>query len=160
MFWDSSALVPVLISEASSVAVIDLLRRDAAPVMWWATPVECASALHRRRREVALTSSEVDEALERLAALSRSLDVIAAVPAVQDRARHLLAVHALRAADALQLAAALVWVDGAAHGEPLACLDVRLGHVAQAEGFVVVPDLRAPGHDPGDARTRDLRRSP
>jgi predicted nucleic acid-binding protein len=46
-------------------------------------------------------------------------------------------VHPLRAADALQLAAALVWMGGAPNGAELVTRDTRLAHAARKEGFAV-----------------------
>jgi hypothetical protein len=51
-----------------------------------------------------------------------------------------LAAHPLRAADALQLAAALVWTGEAAAGEAFVCLDERLRDAARREGFEVLPE--------------------
>jgi hypothetical protein len=45
----------------------------------------------------------------------------------------------LRAADSLQLAAALLWTRGRPAGHDLVCLDERLREVAVSEGFAVLP---------------------
>jgi predicted nucleic acid-binding protein len=50
----------------------------------------------------------------------------------------LLRVHVLKAADALQLAAARVWAGDVADGE-LVTLDERLALAARLEGFRVLP---------------------
>ncbi len=57
---------------------------------------------------------------------------------VRARARRLLRVHALRAADALQLAAALVWA-GSPAGHGFVTYHERLGLAARLEGFTVLP---------------------
>ena len=44
-FWDSSGIVPLLVEEASSASMRAHLRADGDLVVWWATPVECVSAL-------------------------------------------------------------------------------------------------------------------
>lgn len=54
-------------------------------------------------------------------------------------ALRLLASHPLRAADALQLAAALVWARGQPGGHEIVCLDDRLASAALLEGFTVLP---------------------
>jgi len=58
---------------------------------------------------------------------------------VDRRARRLLAAHPLRAADALQLAAALVACDERPDVLALVTLDDHLAEAARREGFVVLP---------------------
>ncbi|HEY5868040.1 MAG TPA: hypothetical protein VI542_21185 [Candidatus Tectomicrobia bacterium] len=77
------------------------------------------------------------------------LDIVQVLPsqAVRDHTAPILQGHPLRAADALQLAAALVWVQGHPIGQPFVCLDHRLRAAAQREGFLLVPSpesLQAP----------------
>jgi hypothetical protein len=140
MFWDSSAVVPVLIAEARSPDMSALLRSDRAPAIWWASPVECQSALHRRRREKVLSPAAVADALGRLEHFVEDVDVVAPTDRLRERAGRTVAAHSLRAADALQLAAALVWSDEAATGEAFVSLDDDLREAARQEGFEVLPD--------------------
>lgn len=58
---------------------------------------------------------------------------------VRARAMRLLSIHPLRAADALQLAAALVWCRERTAGAGFVCLDGRLREAAGREGFEVLP---------------------
>jgi predicted nucleic acid-binding protein len=139
MFWDSSALIPVLIAEARSAEMVSLLASDRAPALWWVGPVECQSALHRRRREKVLSPAVLADALARLDRLAEDVDVVAPTARLRERAGRALAAHPLRAADALQLAAALVWADDSPAGEPFVCLDDRLREAAGREGFQVLP---------------------
>jgi hypothetical protein len=60
-------------------------------------------------------------------------------PAVRENAGRVLLLHPLRAADALQLAAALVWAGGRPAGHELVCLDERLREAAAREGFAILP---------------------
>jgi hypothetical protein len=142
MFWDSSALVPLLIAESGSSEMAALLRSDKAPAIWWGSPVECQSALQRRRREGLLAPGAFVEALTRLQRFTEDVDVVAPTARLRERAGRALAAHPLRAADALQLAAALVWSDEAAAGEAVVCLDDRLRDAARSEGFQVLPARR------------------
>jgi len=139
MFWDSSAVIPVLIAEARSAEMVTLLSSDRAPAVWWGGPVECQSSLHRRRREEVLTPAALAEALARLERLAEDVDVVAPTARLRERAGRALAAHPLRAADALQLAAALVWADDTPAGEAFVCLDDRLREAAGREGFQVLP---------------------
>ena len=71
--------------------------------------------------------------------LKRRRHVIIDVEPVKSLATRLLRLHALRAADALQLGAALHWTEGHPQGRTLHTLDSRLALAAQREGFVVPP---------------------
>ena len=62
-FWDASALVPLLFSERWSEQAGQLLREDAAMVVWWGSRVECVSALRRREREGALDAADARRAV-------------------------------------------------------------------------------------------------
>lgn len=139
MFRDLSAVVPLLLPESRTTEVVSLLRADREPVLWWASPVECQSALHRRHREGALSASRLAEAIARLRSLTEDVDFIAPTSRVRDRAGRALAAHAIRAAGALQLAAALVWTDEVPREATFVCLDARLREAARREGFTVAP---------------------
>ena len=140
-FWDSSAIVPLLVAESSSVAVMREFELDPEIVAWWATGVECVSALARLEREGGLPAASITEGLGRLGALARAWREVLAVSAVRETALRLLRVHPLRTADALQLGAAIVAVEGHPASLPLVTLDERLAQAAEREGFVVVrPD--------------------
>jgi hypothetical protein len=139
MFWDSSALVPVLLPEPTSVDLVRILRSDARPTIWWSSPIECRSAIYRRHRHTRLSPSLLDRTLRRLDALMQGLDTVAPTDPVRDRAGRLLGSHALRAADALQLASALVWCAEKPQDETFVSLDERLRVAAGREGFQLLP---------------------
>ena len=40
-YWDASAIVPVVINEPTSTAVLAMLDQDPHVVVWWTTEVEC-----------------------------------------------------------------------------------------------------------------------
>ena len=134
MFWDSSALVPILLPEARSEALTALLSADKEVVIWWATPLECQSALYRRHRDTPLPSPLIREMTDRLRAFVEHADTIAPTDEVRRRAARLLASHSLRAADALQLAAAHVWCEEQPHSETFVSLDERLCAAPRQEG--------------------------
>ncbi len=139
IYWDSSALVPLLVAEARSSDCTRLLRADGAMVAWGLTPVEALSAVHRRHRERSLSHERWRRAQRRLALLRNVWNEVRDLELVAKRAERLLAAHALRAADALQLAAALVACEEHPERLSFACLDVALGAAAGREGFRVVP---------------------
>lgn len=137
-FWDSSAIIPLLVAEPPRDALLDLLQRDPTMIVWWGTLVECASAIARRERERALGLDEATGSLERLRLLAAAWQEVLPSEAVRGAAQRLLRVHDLRAADALQLAAA----DVASEHEPptleLVSVDARLSQAASREGFRVL----------------------
>ncbi len=144
-FWDSSAIVPLLVGEVSSAAVLRSLAGDPEIVAWWTTEAECVSALARLEREGSLSPAATSQAIRRLAALARAWQEVQPVAAVRQTAIRLLRVHPLRAADAMQLAAAWLAAEGHPATLPLVTLDDRLGQAAEREGFPVVrPDDGAP----------------
>ena len=53
-FWDTSAIMPLLSREPLSGEMRRLLEEDAGMVVWWATRVECISAISRHAREGSL----------------------------------------------------------------------------------------------------------
>lgn len=107
-------------------------------IVWWGTPVECTSAIARREREGGMSPNEATDALERLRALSASWQEVEPLARVRNVAQRLLRVHSLRAADSLQLAAAIICSENEPSSLPFVCLDDRLNVAAQREGFTVL----------------------
>lgn len=139
-FWDTSAIVPLCLSEPATAVARRLAAADPAVVVWWATRTECISALARRRREGDLAAAGEQRARRALDALALEWSEVLPGSAVRQRAERLLAVHPLRAGDAFQLAAALLWSRGQTSAHALVCLDERLRAAAQREGFEVLPE--------------------
>jgi predicted nucleic acid-binding protein len=138
-FWDSSALVPLIVQQPLSAEVERWVAEDAAVVAWTLTPVELVSALRRLLREGALVEQAAREAEELARDLIARAHVVSDVERVKAITIRVLRVHALRAADALQLGAALAWSDGHTEGAVLHTFDKRLAEAASREGFRVVP---------------------
>lgn len=80
---------------------------------------------------------ELGLGLKRLSAFLAQCSEIAPEEQIRTSACSLLEKHSLTAADAIQLAAALVWYSGAPHGRVFICADRRLGAAAREEGFAV-----------------------
>jgi predicted nucleic acid-binding protein len=133
-FWDSSALVPLILRQPRTAEARALLEEDDGLVVWWGSPVECASAIARLRREGQLTAAGERDARSLLEALRRSWFEVQPGDLVREQALRLLRVHTLRAADALQLAAALEWAGAPPDGE-FVTFDDRLREAAVREGF-------------------------
>ena len=134
LYWDASAIVPLVVAEDTSHDLRALAAKSGI-VTWALSAVEVASAIERRTREGALDEAARKTALGTLAELRESWIEILAVSPVAARAVRLLATHALRAADALQLAAALVAVEDRPAKHRFVCLDDRLTAAAAREGF-------------------------
>jgi predicted nucleic acid-binding protein len=138
-FWDSSAVVALIVEEESSREAEGVLAEDAEMVAWWGTLVECTSALARRERAAAIDPAAAARALFDLGELARSWTEIAPVESVREDALRLLRVHELRAGDALQLAAAIAAAENRPDALDVVTLDDRLALAARHEGFRVLP---------------------
>ncbi len=137
-FWDSSALVPLIVEEPASAVVLGILESDPDILIWWGTPVECLSAISRWERESELATGMVERARVVLQDLLGHLHEILASEEVRGHAERLLLRHPLRAADALQLAAAMTWTRSRPRGHRFCTLDHRLARAAREEGFQVL----------------------
>ena len=106
-FWDSSALVPLLVVERGTAVTARWYRQDPGVVVWMLTRVELLSALARRRRlnpehaaAVAVARRDVFDVWERWSEVT-------AVEVVRRHAERVVENHPIKAADALQIGAAL-----------------------------------------------------
>ncbi len=137
-YWDTSALLPLLIDEKETRSVKSLYQEDAAQTVWCLTDVEIGAALSRRLRE-GLPQDRAERLRQDWKTLARQWRPIASLESVGARALRLVQTHPLRAADALQLAAALVACGERPEALPFVCLDDRLRDAARREGFEILP---------------------
>jgi len=133
-FWDASALVPLCAGQVSSSRATKHYNNYPI-VIWWGTPVEIAGALARLVRMQQLTPGELAKAHAMLLKLAVEWSVIDPVEQVRRRALDAIGQYSLRAADALQLAAALEWCQGRPQGKTFLTADHRLRQAANLAGF-------------------------
>lgn len=143
-FWDASALVPLIFDEPETPRMLEIARQDGGMVAWWGTPVECRSAVARLRREAVLTEPQEDRVIRLLDLLAEAWTEVRPGEELRNMAGRLLLSHPLRAADALQLAAALTWAGRLPRGHAFVCLDQRLRAAARKEGFELFPPPEKP----------------
>jgi predicted nucleic acid-binding protein len=137
-FWDSSAVVPLVVAEDSTRALQAMALKDPVMLVWWSSQIECASAIARLERDGALGSRGAALAFDRLRQLADGWHEIDPSDAVREAAVRFLRVHPLRAAEALQLAAAFVAAAGRPSSLAVITLDERLESAARKEGFAVI----------------------
>jgi predicted nucleic acid-binding protein len=138
-FWDSSAVIPLVVTESQTQVVREIYGNRLGMLVWWATEVECASAIARRERDGSLPSAQAGRALGRLDLLKEEWHEVQPTDRTRSIGRRLLRVHPLRAADALQLAAAVLASEGEPASLEIVTLDDRLSEAAQKEGFTAIP---------------------
>ena len=138
-YWDSSAILPLLVDEPTSQTLEHIHRSDSAMVVWWGAPVECASAIGRRERESRAPPTVSNDAFARLRTLRMSWREVTPSARVRDLSLRLLPTHPLRASDSLQLAAGLVPAEEEPGTLDFICLDQRLAAAARREGLTVAP---------------------
>jgi predicted nucleic acid-binding protein len=139
-FWDSSAIVPIVVQEPRSMEIRGFLHQDEGMVVWWGSLLECYSSLARRLKEGVFRDLELNRARMALEGLAEMWSEILPGVRLRQSAERALFLHSLRAADSLQLASALVWVRHQPHRHEFVCLDHRLRDAARAEGFQVIPE--------------------
>ena len=108
-------------------------------VVWWTTRTECVSALMRQTREGSLRNEDERQARQVLGHLADAWVEAQPSEILRATAERLLAVHALRAADAFQLAAALHWCRRQTTNMEFVSLDSRLREAGHKEGFTLLP---------------------
>jgi uncharacterized protein len=135
IFWDSSAIVPLITREEQSENMLRIYKSDSEILVWYATELECVSAICRRERDAGLHAGHTSSALGRLKRLSENWHEVLAGDRVKATARRLLRTHNLRTADALQLAAAITVATGDASRVSFLTLDERLRVAADREGL-------------------------
>ena len=137
-FWDASALVPIFIKEDSTAEVQRWHAADPGMTTWMMTRIEVVSAVAKRNREqpelAALWSRAIRDVNE---IASRWIEISDAV-ATRRHAERIILDHPLRAADALQLGAALVAAAGDPQSLEFVTLDRKLGEAARREGFPIL----------------------
>ena len=138
-FWDTSALVALLVEEPTSDKRAAQLREDPRVVVWWATWVECESSIQRRVREGSLVAAGERVARARLQQLSGACSEVAPSEALRSLASRLPRTHPPRVADALQLSAALTLLNAARGSLRFVCGDERLNRAAEIEGLLPLP---------------------
>jgi predicted nucleic acid-binding protein len=134
-FWDSSAVVPLLVLEVMSGSVQRLYEDDPVMAAWWATEIECTSAIARQQRLGQLSEDVAAEGFVRLKALREGWHEVEPGEELRESAKRLLRVHDLRTADALQLAAAVYVAEARPSTLEFVSLDDRLLAAARREGF-------------------------
>jgi uncharacterized protein len=135
-YWDSSALVPLCISQSQTVAA-QILYAKYKIVTWWATQVEIVSGLTRLTRMGAMTQQQYLLSKPFVKNLAGEFVSIHESAGIAPSACRLLELHPLRAADALQLAAALEACEHNPLGFALITADQRLADAARQTGFSV-----------------------
>lgn len=138
-FWDASAIVPLCCSQPATAQGQRLRRELKRMVVWWGTPLEARSAFARLVREGKLTAAQRATAVRLLAQLRIAWDEVLPTEKARSLAEDLPDSHDIRAADAAQLAAALVWCRERPKQRPLVCFDERLRTAAASLGFAVRP---------------------
>lgn len=140
-FWDTSALVALGIEEVHHRSARRILQADDRMAVWWGATIEYVAALSRRERDGSLTTNEVSAQLARLQALSQVWYEVQPSHRTKLLAQRLLRVHPLRAADSLQLAAAIAVAEDNPSSIGFVCFDARLNEAASREGFAILGEL-------------------
>ncbi len=138
-FWDTSAIIPLLLDEPSSPQTRELADDGTELAVWWATIVECIAAIARHERQGELDADQVSLARTTLSALVLRWTEIPPTDRIRRTAQRMVTFHEIRTADAFQLAAAMAASDEDPETVAVVTLDERLALAARREGFGVLP---------------------
>lgn len=136
-FWDSSAIIPLCLEEPQTESIQKLLKQDQHQVVWWGAVIECYSAISRLRREGVISDDEENQAFKLLLMLEEAWTEVEPTEQLKQISRRLLRLHNLKAADSVQLAAALIWAENSPRDQEFVCLDKELSQAAKLEGFIL-----------------------
>lgn len=137
-FWDTSALVPLFVAERETARAERWLRDDPDVVVWTLTRVELLSALARRRRAEPRVARRLLAVRREILSAWERWSEVTAVEIVRRYAERVVETHPMRAADALQIGAALAAAEGSPDGVEFVTLDRHQAAAAEREGFSVL----------------------
>lgn len=136
-FWDTSAIVPLCLSESRSQSARRLWRLFESCNVWRETAVEVESTFARLEREGTLSADDYAFCVKQLARIESRWLVVEPSSRAIDLARTFPRQFGLRALDSLQLAAALVWCNEFPKNKVFVSADARLLKAAESIGFSI-----------------------
>ncbi|HWP43161.1 MAG TPA: type II toxin-antitoxin system VapC family toxin [Blastocatellia bacterium] len=137
-FWDTSALIPLVVRQAGSQRARQLLRKYPATVVAWVTLIEFRGTVARLVRAGELPEAARRAMIVRLDQMRRTWVEVLPTSSLRETAIDCLDRYDLRAADAVQLASAIEWCDGRPSRRPFITFDDRLAAAATLVGFEVL----------------------
>lgn len=138
--------------EPASERIEPLLQRDPEVAFWWGAPLECGEALLAAHRKERISAGDLQKARSVIDHLRARAFEVQPTEEVRARTLRILSVHVLKAAAALELAAALIWCRERTHGVAFVSLHPPLRLAAALEGFRVLPyadEVHAPEEEIG-----------
>ena len=135
-FWDSSVLISLCAAQPSTTHALSLYGQYRI-VIWWATPIEMTSAFMRLLRDGTIDADAYHQMQRQADGYAKQWTMMSPSAGIAASARRMLEQYPLRAADALQLAAAMAWCGGNAKGRVFLSFDKRLRHAAAMAGFTL-----------------------
>ena len=140
-FWDTSAIIPLWIAEQGSTRAKAWYRNDPEVIVWTLTRVEIFSALARRRREAPAAASRLLTVRRDFIRTWEQWSEVTAIEIVRRHAERIVESYPLRAADAMQIGAAIVAAEDDPTGFEFVSFDENLARAAEHEGFRVLGSL-------------------
>jgi len=137
-FWDSSAIVSLIVKDSHTDTARSIFALDRWMVTAFVAPLEIESALWRRRHAGQLNAEQHETVDRNFAALTGDgWHSIELTEELFNLARRLVAIHPLRTMDAIQLASAVVASDFNPRRLAMVTFDEDLAVAARVEGFSV-----------------------
>lgn len=137
-FWDTSGIMALVVDEPRRMFARSILEGDDRMAVWWGSSIEYVSAVSRRIRDGTLKEDQIAALVHYLEELSRRWCEVQPDSKIKESAQTLVLRYPLRAADSLQLAAALAIAENDPGSIGFVCFDARLNAAANQEGFTVL----------------------
>ncbi len=137
-FWDSSAIIPLFCNQVASPELRRIGRKFSELAIWWGSHVEIYSGINRLLREGAISEVQSKASLAKWSRIYSMSRIVQPNDKVLQLATKLTCDHEIRALDAFQLAAALVWCQEKPRNRLFVCADKKLSLSAKYAGFDVV----------------------
>jgi predicted nucleic acid-binding protein len=138
LFWDSSALLAIILHESSAALLRPFLDEDPEVASSFITPLEIVSTIWRRQHADLFSLAQVQDVDQLYSVITKNWITLGDTRTI-DVALRLVARQPLRTGDAIQLASALEVADREGVMLPFVTLDEELGAAARAEGLRVLP---------------------
>lgn len=102
IYWDTSAIIPLIIDESTSIKCNEVLANYPDHVTSFLTEVECHSAINRRIREGSISTNMFPNIISALDKILGSMTIVNMSPVITEESKRFLSSYNIRAFVSIQ----------------------------------------------------------